>query len=236
MSLEFFEKLGFSPTSITTKTASYTALVTDDQINITGSGVVLTLPSLLSLQQTLFERKMYAIYNNGATYDLTVQPGTNANTNVADTIMSHASWVLKPGETIVISGESNLLDWKISSPKSLPALLRNNFAIAVNTNGATAVNVFDSYGAPENITITGVLLASLDTTAGYIKLMNGTNVVNDSTNGTAKGTAASVMVPALALTTATIAKGAVCTVVSSSAGNATVLIFGSTQSLVTFAN
>ena len=149
MSLEFFEKLGFSPTNIVTKTSAYTALITDDQINITGSGCILTLPSLLSFQGTMMQRKMYAVYNNGSTYDLTIQPGTNANTNVADTINARATFTVKPHELVVISGESNLLDWKISSPKTLPVLLRNYFTKVVTTNGTYAVNIFDANGAPD---------------------------------------------------------------------------------------
>ena len=235
MSLELFQKLGFSPTSIQVKTANYTALATDDQINITGSGVILTLPSLLSLQQTMQQKKLYAVYNNGATYPITIQPGTNGSTGVKDTINGRATWTLFPNETIVISGDSNLLDWKIASPASLPVLMRNDFCISVNTNGTTAVNVFDTNGAPANINITAILVAALDTTAGNIEVINAGNVVNDTT-GTAKGTSAGVVSTAVALANTAVASGASLTVVSSSAGNATVIIFGNTQTLISFSN
>jgi hypothetical protein len=237
MSLTFFEKLGFSPTNIVTKTANYTALVTDDEIDIGGSGVILTLPSLLSLQGTLFPKKMYYIYNNSTAYALTIQPGTNSDTNVANTINSHATWVLKPLEKILISGYSNLLDWGIASPATLPVLGRNYFVVQASTSGTTPQNVFDANGAPAGLYITAVLITALDTNAGNIIVKTGTSVVNDSSNGTAKSVTAGLPTGAVAISNPNVASGAVCTVESSTTnGNGSVLIFGSTQALVTFAN
>jgi len=232
MSLEFFEHLGFSPTNIVTKTASYTALPTDDQINITGSGVVLTLPSLLSLQATMQQRKMYAIYNNGATYDLTIQPGTNADTNVANTINNKATWTLKPKELIVVTGLGNLLDWGISSPKTLPVLGRNYFAMVVNTNGTTPVNVFDANGAPDNLNITAILVIATVTLAGNVLVKNGT----DTQATIAKATTIGALTAGAPSAVANVAKGAVFTVETGTNEDCNVIIFGSTQALVSFTN
>jgi hypothetical protein len=233
MSLDLFEKIGFSPTNIVTKTANYTALATDDQINITGSGVVLTLPALNTLQATMTQKKMYAVYNNGATYDLSIQPGTNTVTNTADTINSRATLTLKPKELVVISGDSNLLDWKISSPKTLPTLLRNNFSIVATTNGTTPVNVFDANGAPDNLNITAILTIATVTLAGNLVVKNGT----DTMATIAKSTTIGAMTAAAPSAVANVAKGAVFTVeMGAGSEDVNVIIFGSTQTLVSFAN
>jgi len=233
MSLAFFEKLGFSPTNIVVKTANYTALTTDDQINISGSGVTLTLPSLLTLQGTMMQKKMYAVYNNGTTYDITIQPGTNANTNVADTINSKATYTLKPNETIVITGYGALLDWLVSSPQTLPNLGRNYFCKAVNTNGTTAVNVFDANGAPDNIYVDLVLAtAGTVTSTANITVLNATNTLVTI----AKSTTAYVTMGMKPAGYQNVAKGAVMTVASDGAVDCTVVIIGSTQSYVTFTN
>jgi hypothetical protein len=235
MSLTLFEKLGFSPTNIVTKTAAYTALITDDQINISGSGVILTLPSLLSFQGTMLQKKMYVVVNNGATYPITIQPGTNSNTNVADTINSKATLTLQPLETVVISGYSNLLDWGIASPATLGTLGRNYFALTVacaSSASATPTNVFDANGAPDIIDITEVMVNATDAVAANIVLLNGTSTVCTI----AKGTVAQVLTPAATLSSTAVAKGAVLAVFSSASGYGRVTIIGTTQTLVTYAN
>ena len=235
MSLTFFEKLGFSPTNIVTKTAAYTALITDDQINITGSGVALTLPSLYSLQGTMMQKKMYLIYNNGPTYDLTIQPGTNSATGVADTINSHAVWTVKPLEQIVVSGYANLTDWSISSPLTLPVLGRNYFAlsVAVASSLSTALtNIFDANGAPTNIDITEVIVNATDTVAANICVLNGTSTVCTI----AKGTVTGILTPAQTLASAAVAKGATLGVFSSASGYGRVTIIGTSQTINEFAN
>ena len=95
-----------------------------------------------------------------------------------------------------------------------------NFCIAVNTNGTTAVNVFGgkSFGYP--ITITGVYLISLDTTAGNITLLNNGNTVATI----AKGTTAGAMVGATSLANTVVSPNVSFTAVSSSAGNATLFV------------
>lgn len=90
----------------------------------------------------------------------------------------------------------------------------------VQTTGTTAVNVFGSNGAPFALTIGGAFLISQDTTAGNITLK-----VNGNTVATiAKGTTSGAMVGAVSLSNTTVAAGDAVTVVSSSAGNAEVII------------
>jgi hypothetical protein len=96
-------------------------------------------------------------------------------------------------------------------------------SIAVNTTGTTPVNVFAD-GVPANlapgITITSVVSTALDTTAGNITVANAGNTVATI----AKGTAAGALVGATSLANASVTSGAALTVVSSSAGNSTVVI------------
>lgn len=99
-------------------------------------------------------------------------------------------------------------------------LFTGRFCIATNTNGTTNVNVFGSAGAPYPLTITGVFVISLDTTAGNITVLQGGNTVCTI----AKGTTAGAMVGATTLSNTVYATGDTCQVDSSSAGNATVFI------------
>lgn len=94
------------------------------------------------------------------------------------------------------------------------------FTVATDTNGTSAVNVFGSGGAPVALTITGVYVVALDTTAGNITVQQAANTVCT----VAKGTSAAALVGATTLSNATYAAGDVCTVLSSSAGNARVFI------------
>lgn len=91
-----------------------------------------------------------------------------------------------------------------------------NVAVA-NTNGTTNVNVFT---APVDLTITGVFLGALDTTAGNITVLNG----SDTVVTIAKGTTAGAMVHGTTLANASVSAGTVVQVDSSSAGNARVYI------------
>lgn len=94
------------------------------------------------------------------------------------------------------------------------------FAVAVNTNGVTPVTVFGAGGAPAVLTVTSVTTTALDTTAGNITLNNAASAVSTI----AKSATAGALVGNGALANATLALGGACTVVSSSAGNATVII------------
>ncbi len=93
------------------------------------------------------------------------------------------------------------------------------FAIATTTNGTTAVNVFNPsfmYG----FTITSVMAISQDTTAANITLTNNGNTVV----AIAKGTTAGLVTGGTGLANTSYKAGTPLSVVSSSAGNATVVI------------
>ena len=94
------------------------------------------------------------------------------------------------------------------------------FTVAVDTNGTTAVDVFGSAGAPCALTVTSAVSVAQDTTAGNITLKQAANTVATI----AKGTSSGVLVGAASLANTSYAAGDACTVVSSSAGNSTVLI------------
>lgn len=89
-----------------------------------------------------------------------------------------------------------------------------------DTNGTTAVSVWAG-GAPAKLTITGVYLISLDTTAGNITVEN---PASTAVCTIAKGTTAGVMVGATALADNVVEIGTDVVVDSSSAGNAKVFI------------
>lgn len=93
--------------------------------------------------------------------------------------------------------------------------------VAANTNGTTAVSVFGASGLSTAITITGVFLISLDTTAGNITVENPASTVVCTI---AKGASAGALVGATSLANTSVAAGTNLVVDSSSAGNATVFI------------
>jgi hypothetical protein len=94
------------------------------------------------------------------------------------------------------------------------------FSVAKDTNGTTNVDVFGASGAPFAFTVTAVYLIAKDVTAGNITLLQGGNTVCTI----AKGVVAGLMIGATSLANTVYAKGDVCQVDSSSAGNATVII------------
>ena len=109
-----------------------------------------------------------------------------------------------------------------SPPISFHSLIvaPHTFSISATTNGTTNVNVFGAGGAPFPLTITGVYLISLDTTAGNITVLQRANTVCTI----AKGTVAGTLVGATSLSNTVYNTGDVCQVDSSSVGNASVFI------------
>lgn len=95
-----------------------------------------------------------------------------------------------------------------------------NIAVA-ETNGTTAVSVFGANGLDQAITITGVFLVALDTTAGNITVEApaSTTVVT-----IAKGTTAGALVGGTTLSNTSVVAGTNVVVDSSSTGNARVYI------------
>jgi hypothetical protein len=97
----------------------------------------------------------------------------------------------------------------------------DRFVAVATTNGTTAVSVFGASGLAHAITITGVYLVALDTTASNITVENpaGTAVCT-----IAKGATAGALVGAVTLADTTVAAGTNLVVDSSGAGNARVYI------------
>lgn len=93
------------------------------------------------------------------------------------------------------------------------------FSVSKSTSGTTPVNVFAAT-VPFACTITGVYLISKDTTAGNITVADTAGTVATI----AKGTTSGAMVGAVSLANTSVASGDTLTIVSSSAGNATVVI------------
>lgn len=93
--------------------------------------------------------------------------------------------------------------------------------IVADTDGTTAVSVFGASGLGYAVTITGVFLISLDTTAGNITVEAPASTVVCTI---AKGTAAGALVGASSLANTSVAAGTNVVVDSSSAGNAKVFI------------
>lgn len=94
-----------------------------------------------------------------------------------------------------------------------------NVAVA-QTNGTTNVSVFGSAGLTSDIVITGVFAIALDTTAGNITVVNG----SDTVVTIAKGTTSGAVVGGVTLADTTVPAGTDLQVDSSSAGNARVYI------------
>lgn len=94
-------------------------------------------------------------------------------------------------------------------------------SVSANTNGTTAVSVFGTSGLPYAITITGVYLVSLDTTAGNVTVEAPASTVVATI---AKGASAGALVGATSLANTSVPAGTNVVVDSSSAGNATVFI------------
>ena len=94
------------------------------------------------------------------------------------------------------------------------------FTVAVDTNSTTPVNVFGAGGAPVALTVKSVKVISKDTTAGDIILKQAANTVATI----AKGTDAGAVIGAVSLANTSYTAADVCTVESSSAGEATVEI------------
>lgn len=88
------------------------------------------------------------------------------------------------------------------------------------TNGTTVVNVFGANGAPFPFRVNAVYLISRDTTAGNITLKQAGNTVCTI----AKGTVSGAMVGAASLSNQEYLRGDACSIVSSSGGNAVVML------------
>jgi len=169
----------FNPRVIQNKAASYTVLATDDQINVTGA-YTMTLPVISTLAASGISSKCYKIRNTDGTATVTITAGSG------DTINGLASIYLKNDEEyVVIRSDVQGKNWIVDHPS--PYSIRHYGAVAVTTNGTTAVNIFSALGAPCALNITGVMAVAKDTIAGNISITNGTNTVVSFAKSTTAG-------------------------------------------------
>lgn len=208
--LKAFVAAAFSPRTIQQKSAAYTALLTDDQVSAT-TAITVTLPVISTMIGTVVGKKMYKLKAPSATYAMTVSPGTG------NTINGLASYVIAPGQTIIIAADQGDTDWEIVSPDtSLGIAARFRQTVIATTSGTTPVNVFSSAGAAANFIVESFEAIAADAVASNIILKNGTNTVAS----VAKGTTANAVVGEETLANVAVTKGAVFTVESSGTGNA----------------
>lgn len=106
---------------------------------------------------------------------------------------------------------------RVTNPKD-----QNGFTMMTmtQTNGTNSVDVFGTGGAPANMTITAVVAISKDTTAANITPKTNGNTVCTI----AKGTTAGLAIQGTSLTNTTVKEGQSVTLLSSSSGDAMVLI------------
>ncbi len=219
--LKDFIKETYHPTTIVTKAADYTVLLTDELVKINhSSAVTMTLPIISTMQGTTTHKKTYKFSNEGTALSVVAAGSGN-------TIGGRSQITLRPGESIIITAHEADTDWTIDSPYPMPNTLRMPFSVAVDTNGTTAVNVFDEDGAPADLEVTAVIAIAKDTNAGNMILKQGTNTVASFAKST---TAGAVTGEDGALANQYYAKGDVMTVESSTTnGDGRIIVTGTMQ-------
>jgi hypothetical protein len=173
--------------------------------------------------------KEYKIVNLG-TGVITVAAATG------ETIGGDASRTINTqNEFIIITVNAVGTDWKVDYPAPLNEAINikdgtitgakltggeRREVVCVETNGTTPVHIHTSAGADFDLTIKGVFVGALDTTAGNIIVKNGT----DTVASVAKGTVTGVLTVEEAIANTAQSAGDAFTAESSSAGNASVWI------------
>lgn len=182
--------------------AAATTLTGDDEeVQINGA-YTMTLPSIISLYQDGKGDKAYKIYNyGGSTVTIssdaldTIEDGSAAGAtsvylyDAADYIIIAADLQKRQWRKVwpkpAIDGSQNLKDASVKGHKMIGGKIYG--AVTVDTNGTTAVNVFGSAGAPDDLTLTGISAIAKDTVAGNITLTNGTSAVSTFAKSTTAG-------------------------------------------------
>ena len=219
--ISLFAELAAHFRTVVRKAAAYTVLATDEKIEINGTYTA-TLPVLSTMQGTTTSKKLYWCKNIGTTTNATFAAGSG------NTIGGRASWVLHPGESLIIAAYNTATDWEILWPSPIPAGLRNIITLIATTSGTTAQNLVDSTGCPVVGEVVDIVATAQDTFAGNIVIKNATNTIATI----AKSTTAGLPVGATTLTTPQMAVDDLLTVESDSTnGNARVRVYLSTQTI-----
>jgi hypothetical protein len=210
------------PTVDITEQDPISGLVTEG----TSNGVPPVVAGVFSLECEITDIDGSGVYQNTGTVAIPAWTliGTVASLANGKIFVGNASNV---GTAVTPSGDVTITNAGVTAIGGLKVSGANlktgkgYFSVAVGTNGTTPVNVFGAGGAPIGLVVTSVVAQSLDTTAGNIILKNDGTTVSTI----AKGTAAGVCVAEVGtLATGVYSAAAACTVESSSAGNARVVI------------
>jgi hypothetical protein len=202
----------YNARSVRTVTAAATAAITDRHIKCGGTtdySLTMFAESALSIEPGFALR----VQATGTGF-ISIVPATN------ETVNGTAGFTLSPGDDVIITYDRPANNWRVVPKFQKIDATTSSGVKYVETNGTAAVNVFGAGGAPRAINITNVFVGALDTTAGNIVVKNGTDTVVTI----AKGTTDTAMVHQTSIANTAVAKGAVCTVESSTAGNAGVTI------------
>ena len=197
-----------------TITTTYTVTTADRYIKAAGTtDYTVTLFALSSLSN---EANWAIRVNATGTGLISIVSATN------ETINGTTGYLLNPGDDVILDYDRITKNWKVAPRyRVLDASTQPTTKVVPSTNGTTAVNVFGAGGAPRAMNIRAFVIGSLDTTESNIILKNGT----DTVASVAKGTAVSVVLAEEAIANTAVAAGAVCTVESSSTGNAICFIY-----------
>lgn len=133
-----------------TKTASYTATLSDDYIKVTAStaALTITLPAINTIAGGGFGAKGYKILKTDATgHHIIVSPSSTANTIDGTT----AYRLTKQSDFIVITAVAGTTDWKVSYADDI---LDTNVATGVVTLGGELAGKTSHTLDTDNVTLT----------------------------------------------------------------------------------
>lgn len=172
------------------------------------------LGDVVASEITLAEGNVLVGNSSGVATALNAKTNTQILVGNGTTITSVA---MSGDTTMTNAGVVAIGNAKVSGAKMTTTV--GYFQVAKDTTNTTPVNVFGAT-VPFACTITGVYVISKDTTAGNITVADTAGTVATI----AKGTSAGVMVGATSLANTSVSAGNTLTIVSSSAGEATVFI------------
>jgi hypothetical protein len=162
-----YTEYSFNARNVVTKTASYTATLSDSYIKVTAStaALTITLPAISTLGTNNYSSKAYKILKTDATaHHIIVSPSSTANTIDGTT----GYRVTKQNDFIVFYAMAGSTDWKVSYADDI---VDTNVASGVVTIGGTVSLLVSN----ESTTTTDALTASqcggvitLNSATGYV--------------------------------------------------------------------
>lgn len=240
---EFIKKFpNFNYTHSVIKSGNYTLTTTDQHVKLSATGT-LTLPATSTLAAAGKANIIYVMEIGAASVTgtfscnsadtingsgTTIATSTNGDKIALEADPANSNWILVNIAPSLPT--ANYQDGSVTTPKIADdAITGAKLSIGahygikvVETNGTTAVNVFDASGAPAALTITGVMAVAKDTVANTeVVLTNGTLAVAtfDKLN-----TVGWVIAEETDMTNESVTSGDTLTVVTDTTGNAQVWI------------